>query len=73
MSIWAITSTILLAGALLAAGIVYLQPVARPDQIRFDVATPQMPDPRYITISPDGTAECKSQFDTTLVGSATLA
>ena len=53
-SIWAITSTVLLAGALLAAGIVYLQPVPRPDQIRFEVATPQMPDPRYITISPDG-------------------
>ncbi len=26
-----------------------------------------------VTIAPDGTAECKSQFDTTLVGSATLA
>jgi acyl dehydratase len=25
-----------------------------------------------VIISPDGTAECKSQFDTTLVGSATL-
>ena len=53
-SIWAITSTVLLAGALLAAGIVYLQPVPRPDQIRFEVATPQMPNPRSITISPDG-------------------
>ena len=57
-SIWAITSTVLLAGALLAAGIVYLKPVTRPDQIRFEVATPQMPNPRSITISPDGRCDC---------------
>jgi serine/threonine protein kinase len=54
VSIWAVTSTVLLAGTLLLAAFFYPRPATNADQIRFDVATPQMPNPRHITVSPDG-------------------
>ena len=53
--ITAIASAVLLATTLLAVGILYLRPPAtKPDQIRFDVATPTLRDESYVTISPDG-------------------
>jgi Tol biopolymer transport system component len=51
---WAVAATgvALIAGA--AFGIWYARSPAVAEQVRFEIVTPNMPDPRDVTISPDG-------------------
>ena len=51
---WAAVSTILLAAALVAIGIIWSRPPIHADEIRFEVPAPNISNPRHITISPDG-------------------
>ncbi len=51
---WAIAATGLLVAALVAIGVRSPRADAPLDQVRFSVMTPNLPNPRFVTISPDG-------------------
>jgi Tol biopolymer transport system component/predicted Ser/Thr protein kinase len=53
-SIWAIAATVLLAVTLLIIGLRSPGSPGRPEEVRFGVTTPNLPNPRHVTISPDG-------------------
>ena len=53
-AVWAAVSTILLFAALVAVGVLATRPEIRAEEIRFEVPTPNISNPRQITISPDG-------------------
>jgi len=53
-AVWAAVSTILLAAALVAVGVLATRPKVQADEIRFEVPAPNISNPRHITISPDG-------------------
>ncbi len=50
----ATTAAVLLAGAVVILGIRSPPPSAPPEEVRFDIAAPNIPNPRQLTISPDG-------------------
>ena len=52
--IWAAVSTVLLAIALVAVGVLYFRPQLAADEIRFEIPVPNISNPRHITISPNG-------------------
>ena len=54
VSMWAIAATTLLVVALVAIGVRSPGAAIPPDQVRFSVVTPNLPNPRFVTISPDG-------------------
>jgi Tol biopolymer transport system component/predicted Ser/Thr protein kinase len=51
---WAIAATGLAAAALLVIGVRSPQAPEPTEQVRFNVMAPNLPNPRYVTISPDG-------------------
>jgi eukaryotic-like serine/threonine-protein kinase len=51
---WAVAATVLLAAALVVIGARSREAPGRPDEVRFSVMTPSLPNPREVTISPDG-------------------
>jgi Tol biopolymer transport system component/predicted Ser/Thr protein kinase len=52
--LWAIAATGLLAAVLLVVAIRSPAAPERSEQVRFNVMAPNLPNPRYVTISPDG-------------------
>ena len=54
VSMWAMAATALLVVALLIIGVRSPGSPGPPDEVRFGVTTPNLPNPRHLTISPDG-------------------